>query len=72
MNDRHVGTCGDCGGRVMVPSVWFGVVPPEPTCVRCGATAAPLDLPVMRMRRMYTSDRVTLNPYDASGLKGRK
>ena len=57
-----VGTCSICGGEVRVPSVWMGVVPPTPTCSKCGATAAqhgpvipmqpasprPLDMPVWR------------------------
>lgn len=35
---RTVGTCGACGGRVSVPSVWHGVVPPVPECESCGRT----------------------------------
>ena len=35
-----VGTCGNCGGRVLVDSPWFGIVAPLPRCDRCGATPA--------------------------------
>lgn len=35
-----IGTCGACGGPVTVPSVWMGVIPPVPTCERCGRQAA--------------------------------
>lgn len=33
-----LGTCSVCGGAVSVPDVWFGVIPPVPTCSSCGAT----------------------------------
>ena len=39
MSIQVVGTCGNCGGRVMVPGVWMGINPPIPTCESCGATA---------------------------------
>lgn len=35
-----IGTCSICGGRVTVPTVWHGIIPPTPTCEYCGATAA--------------------------------
>jgi hypothetical protein len=38
MTQSNVGTCGNCGGAVTVPTVWLGVVPPTPTCQCCGAT----------------------------------
>ena len=38
--NHPVGTCSICGGRVTVPSVWHGVIPPIPTCESCGAMAA--------------------------------
>jgi hypothetical protein len=58
MNDRHVGTCSLCGGRVMLPSIWHSVIPPEPTCERCHATAAPPELPVMKMRPQRNAIRL--------------
>lgn len=33
-----IGTCSICGGRVCTPDVWYGVIPPVPTCDQCGAT----------------------------------
>lgn len=37
-----VGTCSCCGGRVAVPSfVQVGVTDTTPTCLDCGAKAAP-------------------------------
>jgi hypothetical protein len=33
-----IGTCSLCGGRVSVPSIWMGIIPPTPTCESCGAT----------------------------------
>ena len=45
-----VGTCGLCGGPVQVPTVWYGVNPPQPTCGQCGAVAAPNHGPVLPMQ----------------------
>ncbi len=46
---RTIGTCSVCGGRVTVPDMWGGVVPPSPTCEQCGAVAASHG-PVIPMR----------------------
>ena len=47
-----IGKCSICGGPVSVPEIWHGVVPPTPTCERCGATHEPQDsLPTLPMRR---------------------
>lgn len=35
-----IGTCSICGGAVVIPDVWAGVIPPTPTCSKCGAQAA--------------------------------
>lgn len=40
MSNMTVGTCSICGGRVSVPMVWHGIIPPTPTCENCGAVAA--------------------------------
>lgn len=45
-----VGTCGKCSGPVQIPTIWMGVVPPVPTCSRCGATAATPYGPVIPMK----------------------
>lgn len=34
---RTIGTCGRCGGPVIVPQLWMGVFPPTPQCAHCGA-----------------------------------
>lgn len=44
-----IGTCSLCNGAVSVPSIWGGIVPPTPTCNRCGATAKPNHGPVIPM-----------------------
>jgi len=36
--DTTAGTCSLCGGRVTLPSAWYGTTPPIPTCESCGAT----------------------------------
>ncbi len=33
-----LGTCSVCGGRVVLPASWMSVLPPVPTCEKCGAT----------------------------------
>jgi hypothetical protein len=39
MNTQTVGTCSICGGAVTLPTMYWSVVPPVPTCSRCGAMA---------------------------------
>lgn len=39
MDYNTIGTCSICGGPVTVPTVWFEVQPPTPTCKSCGAIA---------------------------------
>jgi hypothetical protein len=52
MSDHTVGTCSECGGRVTIPSVWYAVVPPTPTCASCGAMPAdPAYGPVIPMTK---------------------
>lgn len=46
-----IGTCSLCGGQVVTPELWGGVVPPTPACTRCGAVAARSG-PVIPMRRV--------------------
>lgn len=47
--NKVIGTCSNCGGRVTIPDVWYGVVPPAPTCDGCGATKAQSFGPVIQM-----------------------
>lgn len=58
--DRTVGTCSICGGRVTLPEVWMGVVPPIPRCASCGATKKQPHGPVIDMERPKDS-RATIN-----------
>lgn len=37
---KVLGRCSLCGGSVTVPVIWYGIVPPDPTCESCNATAA--------------------------------
>jgi hypothetical protein len=39
-NKTIVGTCSCCGGCVSCPLVYWSVVPPVPSCERCGARVA--------------------------------
>ena len=51
MMTTTIGKCGLCGGPVVVPTVWYGVVPPTPTCKQCGATHQEKDkMPTLPMR----------------------
>ena len=44
-----VGTCSRCNGPVQTPELWGGVIPPTPTCSRCGAVASKPFGPVVPM-----------------------
>ncbi len=46
---QTIGTCSLCGGPVQIPQMWGGLVPPDPTCAKCGAVAARYG-PVIPMR----------------------
>lgn len=48
---KCIGTCSLCGGEVCTPDVWAGIMPPTPTCNRCGAVAASSG-PIIPMRRV--------------------
>lgn len=48
-NVRVIGRCSICGGRVVVPVIFWSVVPPVPQCEKCGAVAAAPRLPVIPM-----------------------
>lgn len=60
MSVQILGTCSICGGRVVVPTIWWGVVPPQPTCEGCNATAASHG-PVIQMkpRHVYQTTTIT-------------
>lgn len=48
---RTIGTCSNCGGRVSVPTIWFGTEPPIPECSGCGARAKAPWGPIVQMER---------------------
>ena len=47
--NRIIGTCSICGGPVCVPTLWYGVNPPSPTCKKCGAVQRKSYGPVIDM-----------------------
>lgn len=53
--DRRVGTCSECGGPVVMPSM---AIDPVPSCKQCGATMRNPHGPVIPMEK-----RDTDNPY---------
>lgn len=44
-----VGTCSKCHGPVTVPGIWGGIIPPTPTCARCGAKKRESHGPIIDM-----------------------
>jgi len=44
-----IGTCSICGGRVSVPTIWHGIIPPVPQCESCGATQRSPHGPIIDM-----------------------
>ena len=32
-----IGTCSECGGPVVIPETWSGLLPPKPSCLCCHA-----------------------------------
>ncbi len=39
--NRVIGSCSLCGGSVSIPTMWWSVEPPVPTCDSCYARAQP-------------------------------
>jgi hypothetical protein len=65
MTNATIGTCSNCGGPVQVPHVWYGVVPPTPTCAHCGAVARANHGPVIPMepaRKTITAPSTQIDP----------
>ena len=44
-----IGTCGSCGGAVRLPTAWWSIIPPTPTCHACGARPTAAFGPVIEM-----------------------
>lgn len=67
-NTNTIGTCSLCGGAVTVPSLWGGIIPPTPTCSRCGAVPREPHGPVIPMqpkpapRLLPEWDRLAVRP----------
>ena len=51
---RVIGTCSQCGGKVVIPDVWGGIIPPTPTCQCCHAT---LEQPVITTTQAKPPER---------------
>ncbi len=66
MSERTVGTCGNCGGAVTVPTVFMSVVPPVPCCKRCGAVPKQVHGPVVEMEPRRDRVSIEVSPYDVS------
>ena len=49
MTTMIVGECGNCGGPVEVPMVWYGIYQPTPACRQCHASARPAEGKTMPM-----------------------
>jgi hypothetical protein len=60
-----IGTCSVCGGPVSVPAVWHGIIPPTPTCERCGAVKADNYGPVIPM---IPANRTIIKTTDTSNV----
>lgn len=52
-----IGTCGNCGGRVTVPTVWMGIYPPTPRCESCGKSPKEKHGPVIEMEDCNKHER---------------
>jgi len=74
MSDAVIGTCSICGGQVATPSLWGGIIPPTPHCLKCGASAANHG-PVIQMQKIrptlpnFTN---TTTKLDCVGVDGGK
>lgn len=44
-----IGTCSICGGAVVVPDIWHGIIAPVPECSSCGAVKRESHGPIIDM-----------------------
>lgn len=58
-----IGTCSCCGGEVSAPRIWIGIIPPTPTCSRCGAVAASHGPVIPMVRRDTGGKTYTTNEF---------
>lgn len=61
----RIGTCGICGGPVSIPAIWFGVVPPDASCERCGAVPKNQYGPVLPMESRRQTETKTKTAADS-------
>lgn len=70
-NETTIGTCSICSGPVTVPTIWHGVIPPTPTCRKCGAIKAADYGPVIKMEpRRWGTVTTTEITWDSNGSNG--
>lgn len=66
-----VGTCPECGGSLLMPTVWMATVPPPITCNSCGAIFE--KLPLMdrfkKVQKIKTITITTTNTDDLTQIK---
>ena len=63
MMQQVIGKCSLCGGSVTVPTAWYGIIPPTPTCDNCKATQKS-SLPVIEMEKTVTINNLIANTSD--------
>lgn len=64
---QTVGTCGVCGGEVTVPTVYWSVIPPKPTCEQCGAVISAGPVLPMRPAPQYRTTDLYLEDNSGDG-----
>lgn len=52
-----IGTCGNCGGMVTLPTAWWSIFPPTPQCQSCGSTPRESHGPTIPMNPRPQWDR---------------
>lgn len=50
-NEQIVGTCGNCGGPVVMPTIWHSILKPPRICKNCGVHATEDYGPVLPMEK---------------------
>ena len=62
-----IGSCSICGGPVTVPTIWHCVIPPTPTCSRCGAIRADTHGSVIPMVPVKTTNTFVIKQNTHTG-----
>lgn len=67
MSDKTIGKCSCCGGRVVIPTYYYSVNAPIPTCKSCGAEVDETEgLPVIKTRQVKSNYEYSNNKYWAN------